>query len=182
MIKKLLDIYKIYFFISLLVSVILVVANIPSPYYVYILIVIGAFLTPFLYELDFLLYAFILDPSNEVSKNIRSLLKQKNYGGTFLYAHENSQSLENDVLRSIFMVIGVYAIGFMLLFGYSNYLAISIVLTYLLTSLYLQSLSFGNNSWRAWYSFLDFVPKENVAKAFLAVQYVVFVIFILKVF
>lgn len=182
MIKKLLDIYKVYFLISLLVSTLLIIANIPSPIYVYVLIVLGSFLTPFLYEIDFLLYAFILDPQNEVSKNIRSLLKQKNYSGTFLYAHEHAQSLENDVLRSIFMVIGVFAIGFMLLFGYANYLAISVVLTYLLTSLYLQTLSFGNNSWRAWYSFLDFVPKENVAKAFLAIQYVIFVIFILRVF
>jgi hypothetical protein len=182
MVKRLLDIYKIYFLISCIISTLLILANLGSAWYVYVLILLGSFLTPFLYELDFVLYAYILDPESEVSRGIKNLIVSKNYSGAFLYAHEHSANFENAVLRSVLMVIGVFAVGFLLLFSFSNYFAISIILTYLLTSLYLQTLSFATNSWRAWYAFFDFVPKEKFAKGFLIIQYFVFLIFIIQIF
>lgn len=182
MITKLFDIYKAYFLISLLVAIVLILANINASVWFLSLIVVGALLTPFLYELDFLIYAYLLEPSTKPAKTVKSLIEQKNYKGAFLYSHENTSEFESTVFRSILMVIGAFGVGFLLLFSFVNPLAKAMVLSFLLTSIYLQTLSFTNNSWRSWYDFIDFVPKEKFAKIFLVAQYFIYLLFLLRVF
>ena len=183
MIKKLLEVYRIYFLISFTVFLLFVLANLDKFNLVYfILVFLGAFMVPFLYELDYLLYAYILEPNTNFSVTIKSLLQQKNYRGVFIFAHENEISMSNSIFRSILLVIGVFAIAFLSMYTFSNIVSQTILLTFLLTSLYLQTASFINNSYRSWYSFLDFVPKITVAKIFLAVQYILYLLFLLSIF
>ena len=183
MIKKLLEVYKIYFLISLAVFVLIVLANFDkiNPLY-FIPIFIGAFMVPFLYELDYILYAYTVEPTTNFSTTIKSLLQQKNYKGVFIFAHENEISVNNSIFRSILLVIGVFAVAFLSMYTFSNIVSQTILLTFLLTSIYLQTVSFVNNSYRSWYSFLDFVPKIIVAKIFLGLQYVVYLLFLLSIF
>lgn len=183
MIKKLLDVYKIYFLISLVVFVLVFLANYEK---VNIFLFIPAFfatlLVPFLYELDYIFQAYIIEPESAFSTTIKNLVTQKNYRGVFIYAHENEGVILNSVLRSVITVLGIFAIAFLSIFTFSNVVSQSILLSFLLTSIYLQTISFVNGSYRSWYSFLDFIPKASAAKAFLVTQYLVFIFFLLSIF
>lgn len=181
MFGKLLEVYKIYFLISLIVTILLLLGNYNEGWLTIVLIVFGAFFTPFLYELDYLIYVYIVEPESEVSKNISMLLKQKNFIGAFLYAHENSTDFNNTIFRSILMVISIFALAFLIVFSPINFFAKSVVMTFLLTTLYLETTSFLDGTWKAWYSFFDWTPKEIAAKAFVGFQYLLYVIFIFQI-
>lgn len=183
MLKKLIEVYKIYFLISLAIFLLVVLANfdkVPTFYFVFVFI--GAFMVPFLYELDYILYAYILEPTTNFSISIKNLLNQKNYKGVFIFAHENEISITSSVFRSILLVISIFAVAFLSIYTFSNIISQTILLTFLLTSIYLQTISFVNNSYRSWYSFLDFVPKITIAKIFLMMQYLVYLLFLLSIF
>lgn len=183
MIIKLLEVYRTYILISVVVFILVVLANLEkvNPL-MFIPIFLGCVLIPFIYELDYIFYSYLIEPEAKFSQDIKSLMQQKNYKGVFVYAHENESLLTNSVLRSIITVLGTFAITFLSLFTFTNLVSESILLTFLLTSLYLQSISFFNGSWRSWYNFIEFIPKAKAAKAFLILQFLIFVIFLLRIF
>ncbi|PIR43797.1 hypothetical protein COV24_00975 [candidate division WWE3 bacterium CG10_big_fil_rev_8_21_14_0_10_32_10] len=181
MFTKLIDIYKIYFAISLLVALVLLLGHYNDGLLVIILIIVGALLTPFIYELDYLLYAYVVDPSAPVSSQLQNLIKGKNYKGAFLYAHENTNDFDSTVFRSILMVVSAFGIGFLLIFSPVNILARSVILSFILTTIYLEIVSFTDGSWENWYSFFDTPPKEIYAKVFIGLQIAVFMVFLFKV-
>ena len=80
MIKKLLEIYKIYFLISLLVSCLVVLANYEStPTYVIIPAILMSFIIPFVYELDYIFYSYLIEPEAKFSQDIRSFINRITY-------------------------------------------------------------------------------------------------------
>lgn len=183
MIKKLLDVYKIYFLISLVVFILVFLANYEKVNVLFFIpAFIGTLLIPFIYELDYIFQAYIIEPESTFSKNIKILMTQKNYRGVFIYAHENEGVILNSVLRSVITVVGIFAIAFLSIFTFSNVISQAILLAFLLTSVYLQTLSFVNGSYRSWYSFIDFIPKVKAAKIFLVIQYIVLIFFLLSIF
>ncbi|MBP7859974.1 hypothetical protein KA001_03390 [Patescibacteria group bacterium] len=181
MLTKVFDIYKIYFLISFVVFFLLTFLFFDKSYLTVILLFLGSFLAPFLYEIDILIFVFILEPHSEYSKNIRGYILSKNYKSAFVYAHEHVVNMTSSIFRSLILVLLVYALAFLLFFGFANPFSKAVVLSYLLTSLYLQTLSFANNSWRSWYSFIEFIPKIKYAKILLILEYILFLVLIYKI-
>jgi len=173
-------IYRIYFLISVVVSFLLIILNLNKDTFFYIQVLIGAFLTPFVYELDYILYAYFLDPDAKVSKFFKEGFKQKKYLQSLNYAHQHNLDFSGTVLRSILMVLAVYGLAFLILFSNAQPIAISMTLTFLLTTLYLQTISVFNNTYKTWYEIIEFTPSENVAKIVLFIEYLVFFIFLTK--
>ena len=183
MITKLFEVYRTYFLISLVVFIFIALGNFDKINMLWLIpVFIGTILLPFVYELDYVFYAYLIEPESKFSSDLRNLIEVKNYKGAFVYAHENENLISNSVLRSIITVIGAFAITFLAVFTFSNLITESILLTFLLTSLYLQILSFINGSWRNWYNFLDFVPKIKIAKIFLLIQFIFYIIFLFQIF
>ena len=183
MIGRLLNIYRVYFLISLLVSAVIILGNLSGGWVLFLMVVLAALLTPFIYELDYVLETYIIEPNSEYSISFKSLIKSKNFKGAFLYAHENKALSEASVFRSGLTTLASFAIAFLLIFSKTNIFASTLILTFLLTTLYQQVLSFYDNSWRKWYTgFFEFTPKEIYAKIFLGIQFLVFLYFLLQLF
>lgn len=182
MIGRLLNIYKVYFLISLVVSAVIILGNLSSGWVLVVLVILAALLTPFIYELDYILEAYIIEPNSEYAQGFKSLIKTKNFNGAFLYAHENKILSEASIFRSGLTALASFAIAFLLVFSKTNIFASTLILTFLLTTLYQQVLSFYDNSWRSWYTgFLTFTPKEIYAKIFLGIQFLIFLYFLIQV-
>ena len=170
-----------YFLISVVVAFVLLIGNYNEGVWAILLITLGALITPFIYELDYFLYVYFVDPESEISKQIRTLMAAKNYSGAFLYSHENAIHFDNTVFRSILMVVCAFSVGFLFLFSPVNFFAKSVILSFLLTTLYLETKSFFEGSWKTWYSFINWIPKEKYAKIFLGLQYLIFLVFLFRV-
>ncbi len=183
MITKLFEVYRTYFLISIAVFALIVLANFEKVNILWFIpVFIGCVLLPFVYELDYIFYAYLIEPESKFSNDLKQLILVKNYRGAFVYAHENENLISNSVVRSVLTVVGAFGITFLSVFTFTNLVSQSILLTFLLTSIYLQTLSFFNGSWRNWYNFLEFVPKIKIAKLFLAIQGVFYIIFLFQLF
>lgn len=180
MLTKAFDIYKIYFLISLVIFSLLTFLFFDEGYLALFFLFLGAFLTPLLYEADIFIFAFVLEPHTEYSKNIQKYVSVKNFKAAFIYAHEHIVNMTSSIFRSLILVLLVFALGFLLFFSFASPFSKAVVLSYLLTSLYLQTISFANDSWRSWYSFIEFIPKIRYAKILLFLEYLLFLILIYK--
>ncbi len=182
MLVKIFNIYKFYFLISAFVALLLAIAYYPLSILGYFLIFLGAFLSPFLYEIDYFVYAYILDPDSPFSITLRNLILAKNYKGAFIFAHENNKDMSYSVLRSILVVLGVLGIAFILILSPNTSLfSIGIVLSFLLTSIYLQVVSLYTNSWKMWYSSFEIPIDKKYAQLIIGAQLVIFIFFILQI-
>lgn len=182
MITRLLNIYRMYFLISILVSAVIILLNLDGGLITFILVALAAICTPFIYELDYILEAYIIEPGSEYAKNFKILIDNKNFNGAFVYAHENKTLSEASIFRSIITVVAGFGIAFLLVFSNTNIFANTLILTFLLTTLYQQLLSFYDSSWKKWYtSFFEFTPKEIYAKIFLGLQFLTYLYFLIQV-
>ncbi len=184
MLLDFIKIYRYYFLIALFVAILLSVSNFSNENNIlnYILISLGSLLTPFLYELDYLIYAYLLDTDAPFSITLRNLLKAKRFRAAFLYAHENGAEMTFSIFRSVLVVLGVFGVAFILVFSPSPPLfSLGVVLSFLLTSLYLQISSLYTGTWKMWYSSFDTELKESYIKAIIILEVLIYIFFIFQV-
>jgi len=182
---KIIKKYKIYFLISLFIFLIFFIKHILSSnfnlnsifnYRYLVLTLLGCFLAPFLYAVEYFIYTYILEPDLPVSKNFRELLKKKGPILALEYGDFNKVKFEGTILRSVILSFSLLFLSFFTTFGNINMFSKTFVITFLAINLYLQIKSFTNNNYLDWYENIDFKPTLQQAQIILGVKSLIFVI------
>lgn len=98
--------YKIPFLIALVVGLSAVVFGNVSNWLVAVWAFLGAILGIFIVDMEYILNAYIIDPSVEISGIIRDMIKKKQYKLYFKFLNENEYKFTNMAIHStLFLVI-----------------------------------------------------------------------------
>jgi hypothetical protein len=164
MLKKLLSIYKVPLILSLTVFVTLVaVRGLSDPFRI-VGIFIGCALGTFMLDLDYILYAYVLEPKKEFSRAIVGYLKHKDIVNAMLYIQYHKDEITDRVLnsalfQSIFALFAVFVVA-----SGTSLLLKALVLSTVANSMYRLAEAYFEKRTGMWFWALKKKPgKQGVA-------------------
>ena len=97
--------YKIPFLIALVVGLAAVVLGGVASWITAVWAFFGAIIGIFIIDMEYVLNAYVIDPSTEVSGFIRELIHKKDYKGYFNFLNNNEYKFKDLAIHSTFFVI-----------------------------------------------------------------------------
>ena len=114
-IKTLIKKYTINLALSFVLAVVIIALRLETNIINVILVLAGSLLGTFLLDLDYLVFAFIVEPNHHFSQRLRELVVQKNLDGALLYIDHNKSAiprltLHSALFQSVLAVITLYVL------------------------------------------------------------------------
>lgn len=157
--KKVFAIYKVPLALSLTVSiVILAVGTVRNPIDI-TAVLLGGLLGTFVLDLEYVLYAYLLEPSREFSKTLLSYIKHRDIKNALLHIHHNKNQVTDKSLNSaLFQIV----LGFLCIFVITStrvLFAKALVLSTFASTVYKLLEHYFDNKIDEW--FWSFKTKPN---------------------
>jgi hypothetical protein len=159
--KKLIEIYKIPLLISMVLAFAIVGINLERNILTIAFVFIGSILGIFALDLDYLVYAFFLEPKHHFSTTIKTFLAHKDLKNAAIYSYYHRTDLEEPTLNSfLFQII----LAFLMI--YIQGTTIHIIIKILLISAFINSIYrmyeyFYNEKLSIWFWALKSTPSKN---------------------
>ncbi|MFC1756247.1 hypothetical protein ACFLZK_02540 [Patescibacteria group bacterium] len=161
MLKKVWDIYKIQFIVTLTLTVVIVSTKIiKTPTYIS-LAALGAFLGTFVLELDYFVYAYFLEPEKSFSITLRGFMQHKDLGGALNHMYFNKEEVKEKTLNSVLFQIALAGASIFVASSSTNLFLKSFVLSIFANSIYKMADYYFDNKSDQWFWALKKVPNEN---------------------
>jgi hypothetical protein len=104
--QRFLAIYRVPFLISLTLSIVLIAVSLARDPWSIVLIILGALLGTFFLDLEYLIYAFFLEPKEDFSKTLAGFIKDRDYPNAAQYIEINKDKVKDKTLNSaLFQVV-----------------------------------------------------------------------------
>ena len=87
--NKVSHIYRVPLLLSVTFIIALIALRVERDYLNIAQIILGGLTGTFLLDLDYLLHAFFIDPTSQISKKLAEYVKHKDYGGFLNFAQEH---------------------------------------------------------------------------------------------
>jgi hypothetical protein len=173
MLKKVLDVYKIPFLTSITVCVVLIALKASQPPLFFTYIVLGSLLGTFILDLDYIIYAYFIEPTKEFSTTFRAYVKHKDFLNAFSYVHMHREDVKDKTLNSaIFQVVLAAACIFVMASTATVFIK-ALVISAFVNSIYRLWENYTDNKINDWFWGLKIVPNRNNIAAYTAVLIVV---------
>lgn len=134
--------YKIPVLISIVISLVILVLGIlfngvASPW-VGVLVFVGAILGALMMDLEFILYAYIIEPNSPASLSIKTFVRANGFGGYVRYLNENEYSFTELPLRSVLFQVLLMIFAYYVVITGGHYFGVALILSMLATIFYMQ--------------------------------------------
>jgi hypothetical protein len=180
-IKKILSYYKLPLLISATLTITLLALGVIRKPIPMIEIVLGCLLGTFVLDLEYVMYAYILEPNAEFSKSVIGYIKCKDYGGLigFINTHKSEvidRALNSALFQAVLVPIAIFAVYA------SNSLVIkALILSTFANSIYKLIESLFEENYAEWFWAMKVKPSKSGATGF-TVLLVLVLVYCLYVF
>jgi hypothetical protein len=114
--KRILSIYKIPFFTSLTLVVVLIAINtLVSPLQI-LYVLLGSFIGMISLDLEYIIFAYSSEPEKDFSRTVRGFLRHGDFSNLIKYIHYNKEGLRENTVNSAlfqiaFAIFSIFAIS-----------------------------------------------------------------------
>ena len=161
MVKLLLDKFKMSLLLSMVLAIVLIAIRVEkNPVYIVAIVVICLAGT-FLLDLDYFIYAYFLEPTDDFSLHLKGFLQHKDYGGAVSYiVHHREQVKERTLNSALFQAILAGSLVFV--FASSASLPVKVLLmAAFVNSLYRFSEYYFEGRAGEWFWVLKATPSKQ---------------------
>ncbi len=166
MIKTFLNAYKIPFLLSLTVGIILIALRVEKDVLNIILILLGSLLGMLILEIDYVLYAYFLEPEKEFSKTLQGYITHKDFKGSINYIYFHKTEVKDKTLNSaLFQVV----LGILMIFVMSSDTSLlikSLIISTYVNSIYIMLYEYFEGRIKDWFWSLKGTPNKNTVVIF----------------
>jgi len=161
MIKKIFNLYRTPLFLSLTIAIALIATNlIKSPLDIcYILV--GSLAGTFLLDIDYLIYAYITEPTSDLSKHLRAFISHKDIGNALNHIYYNKNEVKEQSLNSALFQIALATLAIFTTSSLSGVFIKSLILATYANSIYRLSEHYFKGTLDDWFWVLKETPKKQ---------------------
>ena len=161
MVKKIWEIYKIQLFVSLTLVIALIATNIINRPTYNALIILGVFFGTFFLDLDYVVYAYFLDPEKSFSKTLRGFVEHKDLSGALNHIYYNKKEVKEKTLNSVLFQIVLAGAALFVVSSTSSFFVKALVLSTFANSIYKMAIYYFDGKADQWFWSLKKTPSEN---------------------
>lgn len=169
MFKTFLSSYKVPLLLSITVGVVLIALRVEKDILNITLIMMGSLLGILLLELDYILYAYFLEPTKEFSKTLQGYISHKDIGRAITYIHYHKTEVKDKTLNSaLFQIV----LGILMIFVMSsdtNLLIKSLIISTYVNTIYTMLNEYFEGRIKDWFWSLKGTPTKNTLIIFTSV-------------
>ncbi len=175
MLKKVFLLYKTPLLISIVLSIVLVALKAQSHYLQLSLILLGSLAGTFFLDLDYIIYAYFLDPGSSFSQTLKGFLRHKDlyHAGSYIYYNEDQikeKTLNSALFQIVLTALMVFVVG-----SGANFLLKALVLSVFISSIYRMQLNYIKGKSEEWFWALKSKPNKNAFVLYTTVLLGIFV-------
>jgi hypothetical protein len=175
MFKKIWEIYKIQLFISLALTIVLIATNIVNRPAYNALIILGVFIGTFFLELDYIVYAYFLEPERSFSKTLRGFIEHKDPAGALNHVYFNKNEVKEKTLNSVLFQIVLAGASLFVVSSTSSLFIKALVLSTFANSIYKMAIYYFDGKVEQWFWSLKKTPNENGVLVYGFIMFIVLV-------
>ncbi len=166
MIKKIAAIYKTPILVSAVLSIVLAAARVELKPLNLLFIAIGAFFGTFLLDLDYIIYAYFLEPKTDFSKTVVGFLKHGDVANALNYIYYHKDELKDKTLNSALfqVVLGVFM--FFVISTETNLVIKTLVVSTFVNSIYRLYENYYMHKTDDWFWILKQKPTTQMIKVY----------------
>lgn len=174
MLKKIVSIYIMPLLTSTVVAMAILALRVSQNPIEISLILLGAFISVFVLDLDYFLYAYFIETDSDFSRNLRAYFSHRDFSGGLAYLASHKDYIEDKALNSAIFQIALALLSIFLAFSNTNIFLKTIVYS-----------TFANSIYRSIESYIEFGPKywfwsiKNKPSREIFVIYLIFMILVL---
>lgn len=161
MIKKVWDIYKIQFIVTITLIVVIVSTKIFKTPTTILLTSLGAILGTFILELDYFVYAYFLEPEKSFSKTLKGFMQHKDLPSALNHIFYNKEEVKEKTLNSVLFQIALAGVSIFVTSSTSSLFIKALILSAFANSIYKMADYYFDNKSDQWFWALKKVPTEN---------------------
>lgn len=165
--------YKIPILISLVIALAVVVISRETYWLTAILTFAGAFIGMFLVELEYVLHAYIVDPSSDLSNMVKEKVKNKDLKGYIEFIHSQEYNYPDATLHSAFFQILIAIFTLYTVIVSTSGFAIGLTLSLSANLMYSQLVEYQHTkSLKRWF----WIYKGELNNTFYSAYFIVIVL------
>jgi len=165
-IKKILSYYKLPLLISATLTITLLALGVIRRPWPITEIVIGCFLGTFILDLEYVMYAYVLEPNTEFSKSVLGYIKHKDFGGLigFVNTHKSEvmdRALNSALFQAILVPVAIFAV-----YASQSLLIKALILSTFASSIYKLIEGLFEDNYGEWFWAMKIKPTKTGAIGF----------------
>lgn len=176
MTKTLVKTYKTPLLVSLTLGIVLVAVRSASNPLEIATIFLACSLGTFLLDLDYIIYAFFLEPRQEFSRTLAAFIRHGDIKNTFSYIHYHKNDIDQKTLNSALFQTVLAGVAVFIISSNTSLFLKALILSAYANSFYrLAETFYESQSYREWFWALKSPPTKNGVKFYLLVLAGVFI-------
>lgn len=167
MIKRIFTYYKLPLLISSTLAVTLLALGVVRGGLNITEVVIGCLLGTFILDMEYILYAYILEPKEEFSKTIAGFIKYKDFKNLITFINEHKNDVKDKSLNSILFQAILVPISIYVVFSPASLLIKSFILSIYANSIYKLIECYFEGRSAEWFWAIKGTPKKEGVLGFI---------------
>jgi hypothetical protein len=161
MIKKLIALYKIQFLVSVTLAIVLIaIKTVKDPLSI-AFIIIAILIGTFILDLDYLIYAFFLEPEADFSKTLSAFVKHKDFINAFQFIEYHKNEMGERTLHSIIFQLVLVGAAIFSISAASNIYVKALILSIYVNSIYRLMELYFSDTYEQWFWALKNKPTRS---------------------
>src|SRR3990172_1952964 len=176
MIKRLFAIYKTPLLLSITLMIAIVAIKVPRELLVYTYVILGSLLGTFVLDIDYVIYAFFLEPDADFSRTLSTFLKHGDLFNALAYIQYHKDEVREKTLNSAVFQIVLAGISLYVVYSDTGFFTRALILSALLNSLYRFSEHYFTHTTDEWFCALKNKPSQKSSAIYGAVLFALFLV------
>lgn len=170
MLKKVWNVYKVQIFLAIAMTVVLVAVELIKAPLGIALVAVASLLSIFTLDLDYIFYAYVIDPEKPFSQNFKGYIAHKDYAGALDFLQHNLDEVTDKTLNSAFFQILLAGITIMAVSSTSGLFVKAFIIGTFANSIYRYSNFYFDGRLKEWFWALKSTPSLAGAKVYAAIM------------
>lgn len=175
MIRKILSYYKLPLLISATLSITLLALGVIKKPLPISEILIGCFLGTLMLDLEYIMYAYILEPTTEFAKSITGYIKYKDFGGLINFINTHKDEITDKSLNSALFQVVLVPIAIFSVYASQSLFIKALILSMFANSIYKLIESYFEGKTSEWFWAMKVKPSQSGVAGFIILLFLVLV-------
>jgi hypothetical protein len=175
MLFKTLTHYKIPLLLSVTLAVVILGLSVVRTPVSIILVFLGSLLGTFILDLDYIIYAYFLEPNTDFSRTLTTYIKHRDFANAASFIEYHKHEVEDKTLHSILFQIVLAASVIFVVSASDNMFIVSLVLSSYVSTIYTLVREYLANGATDWFWSLKNPPTKSGVSVYVLVLLLILV-------
>ncbi len=169
MLKTIVNVYKIPLLLSITLAVTLIALRVERNSLTIAFIILGSLLGTVILDLDYIIYAYFLEPNHDFSKTLKTFIHHKDYSNTLAFIHFHKNDLQDKILNSALFQGVLAGAAIFVMASNTGFFIKALVLSTFVNSIYRLIEEHLENRTETWFWALKTKPNKIMLYTYTAV-------------